>query len=266
VLRKSVEPATYYYGFNMRDPLLGRNKPLRQAMSMSLDRAKFIQDFLNGRGQPAIGPIPPGFPTYDPNHVNLYTRLDLVAARKLMAEAERINGGPMPPITLLMGDTDTEARQQADFFVSQMAQLGLTINVEYLTWARFQERVDNGQCQVFNLGWVADYPDEQTFLQLFYGKNATPGGINSTGYVSEQFDRLYEQAMVMNPSPQRDALYRQMDEIVMEDCPWITEFYPVAFSLSYDWLKNIGEMDYGNGMRQYLSLDEAARTKALAKR
>ena len=265
VLRKNVEPATYYVGFNMHDPILGNNRPLRQAMSMAVDRQKFIENFLNGRGQPAIGPIPPGFPTFDPSRTNPFTRHDPDSARKLIAEAEKINGGPIPPITLLLGDTDTEARQQADFFVSEMAQINITINPEYLTWARFQERVDSGQCQLFSLGWVADYPDEQTFLQLFYGRNATPGGINPCGYVNPQFDKLYEQAMVMNPSPQRDQLYIQMQQIVMEDCPWISQFYPVVFSLSYNWIGNYGDMDYGYGMRQYLTLDESARTKALTK-
>lgn len=266
VLRKDVEPATYYIGFNMRDELLGKNRPLRRAMSMAMNRQKFIDNFLNGRGQPAIGPIPPGFPTFDPSGTNPYTRYDPDAAKKLIAEAEKVNGEPIPPIALLLGDTDTEARQQADYFISEMAQIGLTITPEYLTWARFQERVDGGQCQLFSLGWVADYPDEQTFLQLFYGKNATPGGINSSGYVSDRFDKLYEQAMVMNPSSERDRLYREMEQIVMEDCPWITEFYPVAFSLSYNWLGNFGDMDYGYGMRQHLTLDESKRTKALSKR
>lgn len=265
VLSKSVEPATYYFGFNMRDPVLGKNKPLRQAMSMAFDRETYIQNFLNGRGMPAIGPIPPGFPMFDESRKNPYTRHDIQGAQAKMKEALGINDGPIPAITLLMPDSDTTARQMADFFVSCMGQIGLTINVEYLTWARFQERVDSGQFQIFDMGWVADYPDEQTFLQLFYGKNATPGNINPTGYVNPEYDKLYETAAVMSRSPERDAMYRRMEELTMEDCPWLLNFYPVTFSLRYDWIKDFHEMDYGHGMRQYLVLDEQARSRRLSK-
>lgn len=259
VLEKSPEPAAYYFGFNMQDPIVGKNKPLRQAMSMAFDRETFIKTFLNGRGLPAIGPIPPGFPTFDAKYVNPYTRYDLGAARRKMAEAERINGGPIPPLQLLMGSTDTDARQQADFFTTQMKLIGVTVQVEYRTWARFQEMVDNRQTQIFDLGWVADYPDEQDFLQLFYGKNASPGGSNPTAYVNPAFDALYEKAAVMNRSPQRDELYRKMQQMVMEDCPWGIEFYPLAYSLHYDWVQNLQPMDYGHGLRANIVLDSKLR-------
>ena len=59
-------------------------------------------------------------------------------------------------------------------------------------------------------------------------------------------------------------MYRQMEKIVEEDCPWATLFYPVAYSLHYDWLKNTSDMDYGYGMRQYLSLDFKLRQQRLA--
>ncbi len=65
VLTKSPLAVTEYIGFNMEDPIVGKNLPLRQAMSMAFDRKSYIRNFWNGRGLPAIGPIPPGFPTYD---------------------------------------------------------------------------------------------------------------------------------------------------------------------------------------------------------
>ena len=231
VLRKSDEATTEYIGFNMQDPILGKNKPLRQAISMAFDRATYVSNFWNGRGMPAIGPIPPGFATFDPNGVNPYTKFNLEAAREKMKEAVRINGGPIPTLHVLMRDADTLSRQMADNFRINMRQIGVDLEPEFRDFARWLEMTDNRQAQIFDAGWVADYPDEQDFLQLFYGKNAPAMGVNSTAYVNPAFDKLYDQAAVMQDTPQRRELYIQMQRIVMEDCPWLTIAYPKAYGL-----------------------------------
>jgi ABC-type transport system substrate-binding protein len=262
-LRREPMPAIYYFGFNMKDPVLGKNKPLRQAMSMAFDRQQYIELFLNGRGQPASGPIPPGFPTYDSKLVNPYTEFNLAGAKEKLVEAVKINGGPIPTIELLLPGTDTTFRQMGEFMKKQMAQIGIDIRVNYTTWARFQEMIDGKQAQFYALGWVADYPDEQTFLQLFWSKNETPGP-NSANYVNPEFDKLYEQAMVMNPGPERDALYRKMQQIVMEDTPWMYNFYPVSYRLYYDWVQNTSNNEYAHGMTKFLVLDEKLRQERLS--
>jgi oligopeptide transport system substrate-binding protein len=264
VLKKSEVAELFYTGFNMLDKVVGKNKPLRQAISMAYDRDAFIRIHLNGRGVPANGPIPPGFPTYDPKAINPYTQFNLAAAKEKLAEAEKINGGPIPELTYLMGGTETQSRQYAEFFVSQMAQIGLKVKFELRTWARFQEMVDDKQAQIFSLGWVADYPDEQTFLQLFYGKNTGVGGVNSSNYMNPEFDKLYEAAVVMEPGPQRDVLYRKMQDVVREDCPWVYEFYPLAYTLRYNWVNDYFPMEYGNGQKMswaYVKIDTAARER-----
>jgi oligopeptide transport system substrate-binding protein len=262
-LQKEPSPGVYYYGFNMADPVVGKNKPLRQAMSMAFDREEFIELFLNGRGQPAIGPIPPGFPTYDAKLVNPYTRFDVDGARKKLAEAERVHGGPIPPLQLLMAGTDTSARQMAEYMKKQMDRIGIRVNVEYRTWARFQEMIDQKQAQFYSLGWVADYPDEQTFLQLFWSKNGAPGP-NSANYSNPEYDQLYERGMVMNPGPERDEVYRKMQRMVMEDVPWLLTFYPVSYTLYYDWVRHLVSNEYAHGMRKFLGLAVDERRRKIA--
>lgn len=266
ILRKYNEASTFYIGFNMQDPIVGKNKPLRQAMSMAFDRKTFIANFMNGRGTPGIGPIPPGFPTYDPNEINPYTQFNLAAAREKMKEAIAINGGPIPQLHVLMQDADTDSRQMADYFALQMRAIGIDLQPEFRDFARWLEMTDNRQTQIFESGWIADYPDEQDFLQLFYGKNAPAMGVNSAAYVNPEFDRLYEMAAVMQDSPQRTKLYIQMEKIVMEDCPWLIEYYPQAWALHYDWVTGGEHMDYGYGLFQHYRLDEALREKRLAGR
>jgi oligopeptide transport system substrate-binding protein len=258
-LVKTPEASMFYFGFNANDKIVGKNKPLRQAMSMAHNREKYIRVYLNGRGIPCNGPIPPGFESYDPTYKNPYTTFNLPAARALMEQAIRINGGPIPPMTMLMGGTDSDVRQWAEYFVTEMKELGLTIKPEYNTWARFQELVDARETQIFQMGWAADYPDEQTYLMLFYGKYAPPMGVNSCAYVNPKYDQLYEKASVMEPGPERMKLYREMIAIINEDCYWIHAYCPVRFDLQYDWLSDYVFMDYGGGYRQFLTLDTKKR-------
>ncbi len=119
--------------------------------------------------------------------------------------------------------------------------------------------MDSKQAQIYLLGWVADYPDEETFLQLFFGKNAGVNGINSSNYQNPAYDALYETAEVMNPGPERDALYRKLEAIVMEDSPWLLVNYSTAYALHYRWLHNVKPMDFCYGNLMYRSLDFADR-------
>jgi len=257
-LIKGIDPTVFYFGFNMTDPLLGKNKPLRQAMSMAFNRQEYIDLMLNGRGIPAKGPIPPEFPTYDPNDVNPNCEFNLDAARAKLREAEKVNGGPIPEITMVMGDTSTTSRQSSELFQTQMAAIGLKIKVNYVTWPRFLELVDSKQAQFFSLGWQADYPDEQTFFQLFYSKNGSPGP-NHSNYHNAEYDALYEKSIRLDRGPERDALYKKMSKIVQEDCPVLFSCIRINFRLNYDWVSNIIPCEYRHGNRAYHKLDVERR-------
>jgi len=145
----------------------------------------------------------------------------------------------------------------------QMGQIGLRVNVEYRTWARFQEMIDEKQAQFYSLGWMADYPDEQTFLQLFWSKNASPGP-NSANYSNPEYDALYERGMVMNPGPERDEVYRKMQRIVAEDVPWLLTFYPVSYVLHYDWVQHLVSNEYAHGIRKFVDLDVEERRRRIS--
>ena len=88
-------------------------------------------------------------------------------------------------------------------------------------------------------------------------------GPNSSNYKNPAYDELYEKARIMQPGPQRDALYRQMQTIIVDDVPWIFEFYPVAYTLFYDWVENYNDMEYGHGARKYFRLNVKLRQERL---
>ena len=258
------DPTIFYYGFNMDDAVVGKLKPLRQAMSMAFDRATFIDKFVNGRGKIPVGPIPPMFAGFRPDKVNPYVRFDLAKARELKAQAEKDYGKPIPPLKMAMGGVDTTARQDGEFFQIQMKQIGLDVEVDYMTWPRFQDATKTRSHQIFQLGWVADFPDAQNFLLLFYGPNKSPGP-NSCNYVNQKFDELYDRMMNLPAVEQRVPLYQQMEDLVIEDCPWILTEYPIGYVLYYDWLHNYKPNDFAQGTLKYQRVDEARRVQAVGR-
>ncbi|MDH4017696.1 MAG: ABC transporter substrate-binding protein, partial [Actinomycetota bacterium] len=175
-LEKSVSPGVYYIGFNMDDPMLGREagnagRKLRQAMSLAIDTEEFTRLFLNGRGVPAQTPIPPGIFGYRDDYENPYRKPDVERARALLAEAG-FEGGLDPetgkPLKLTFDTPDTSAqgRLRYQFFTDAWRQLGLDVEIAATNYNQFQEKVRNGAYQLFMWGWIADYPDPENFLFL----------------------------------------------------------------------------------------------------
>ena len=258
VLEKYEDPATYWYGFNMEDPLLGNNLPLRQAMNVAIDRKEYLELFLNNRGQPAHGILPPMLAGYDKDINSPYTVYDVELAKKKVKEAEQVNGGPIPPIVLTMGSTDSVARQSGQWFARAYEKVGLKLEVDYMDWPSAQEKVKTKSAQMYAMGWVADIPDAENFMQLFYGPNESPGP-NGMNYKNAKADELYEKLSVMPDSPERVDVIQQMQQTVVDDLPCVLTLHRVAYLLRYDWLKNYKPHVFGYGLTKYRNVDADLR-------
>ncbi len=252
------DPATFWLGFNMEDPVVGTNAPLRRAMSLAFDRDQYIKLFSNNRARPADGIFPPMLEAYDPNLESPYTGYDVERAKELVKQAEQVHGGPLPTLHLFFPGTDTTSRQSGQFITRQYARIGLTVEPEYMDWPTFQDQVKTKSAQVFTLGWIADYPDAENFLQCFYGPNESPGP-NNFNYDNARFNELFDQASTMRDSPERLAMYREMERILVNDIPCVPMVHRVAFVLHYDWLKNYKPHAFGYGLAKYQRLDVEQR-------
>ena len=251
----------FYFGFNMDDPVVGQNKKLRQALTSALNTEEWVR-FHNNRITRPAGPIPPGIAGYSEKESPF--PFDLDRARELLAEAGYPNGidpetGRRLQLTIDLGSAESaEVRQSVELFTSFMDRIGVVIVPTYNNWPAFLEKLERRQMQIFRLGWVADYPDAENFLQLFYGPNGSPGP-NHSNYRNPEFDALYEEARVMHDSPERTALYRAMAEIVMEDCPWIFDAQPLSYSLTHSWVRNFKAHDFPYGMIKHYYIDNDIR-------
>ncbi|MHC4220785.1 MAG: ABC transporter substrate-binding protein [Planctomycetota bacterium] len=258
-LRIFRDPSTYWIGFNMEDPVLGKNKPLRRALACAVDRRKYIELFTNNRGEIPYGFVPPLMKSYDPEikktAKNFY---DPQKARGLVKEAEKIYGGKLPKLILAVPGTDIVFRQRGEFLKRCFIEAGLNVEMDYMDWPTFQNKVKSKSAQMFMLGWIADYPDVENFLQLFYSKNASPGP-NNFNYYNPTFDALYERVAVMHDSSERMELYRKAERLVIEDCPAIFLMHGVAFVLHHDWLENYKPHAFGYGQSKYRRINTEKR-------
>jgi len=251
-------PSTYWVGFNMEDPILGKNKPLRQAIACCIDKKRYIDLFTNNRAEEADGFIPPLMKAYESKIAGAAFDYDVERGRKLVAQAEKLNGGPIEVLTLAMPGTDVVARQYGQFYKKSFKEIGLELEVDYMDWPTYLERMHKKDLQMFQSGWIADYPDSENFLQLFYSRNVSPGP-NSFNYINLEFDKLYEKASAMLDTPERTQLYRKAQEMVVEDCPAVFLIHGVAYTLHHSWVKNYKPNTFQYGLSRFRRIDSQER-------
>ncbi len=281
-LNTAVATSIMYTGFNMQDPLVGGNaeaaRKLRLAISIAINTEEYISIFLNGRGIPAQGAIPPGIFGYDAgiNGINRYVyqetahgpvRRSIEEARTLLAEAgypegRDINSGKPLVLHFDTSQTGPDAKAQLDWLMKQFAKLNIQLVIRGTDYNRFQEKMLKGTAQIFQWGWNADYPDPENFLFLLYGPNSKLGhnGENAANYRNSEFDRLFEQMKSMENSPLRQSIINQMMELARHDAPWVWGYFPKQFSLHHVWVKNSKPNLMANNTLKYQRLEPALRT------
>lgn len=257
LLEKSPSLDITHTTFNMSDPLLGKNKYLRQAMSTSFNMEEEIKLFYNGRAISAQGPIPPGLAGYDPDFKNPYKTHDILKAKELLKKAGYPDGKGLPELEYLTISSST-SRQMTDYLQKELAEIGIKLKIESYSWPEFQQSLKNKKGQMWSYAWSADYPDAENFLQLFYSKNGSPGP-NDSNYSNPEFDRLYEKALTLPDGSERTDLYKKMAQIVTEDTPWAFEAHRLAYGLAQPWLKNYKFHEFRHGMSKYYRVDPSLK-------
>jgi ABC-type transport system substrate-binding protein len=247
---------TAYIGFNMEDPVVGKNRLLRQALMAAFDRDRWVR-FQNGRVTPAAGPIPPAMAVTD--QAKSMFPFDLSRARKLLEEAGYPGGkdpetGRRLELTLELGAADSETREMAEVLASFMDQIGIVLLPRFNNWPAFLKIIEQRRAQLFYLTWMADYPDPENFFQLFYGPNGTPGA-NRCNYRNEAFDRLYEKAATLPEGAEKRSVNAGMEQIVKEDCPWLFLHHSMTVVLRHSWLGNYKPHDFPMGMNKYYRIE-----------
>ena len=272
-LDKVTEPSVYYIGFNMDDPVVGRDngarsRKLRQAMSLVIDVDQYLKLFTNGRGVPAQTPLAPGLFGYDANYRNPFRQADLERAKALMREAgyaDGIDPDTSQPLKLTFdtGNTSSQVKLRYQFFINAWRQLGIDVELAATNYNQFQAKVRRGAYQIFTWGWIADYPDPENFLFLLETSKARSisEGPNTANFKNPEYDRLFE-AMKDRPNDaERARLIKEMIGVLERERPWIELYYNEAYILRHAWLKNAKPLGLSYPVYKYLDVDPAQRAQ-----
>jgi ABC-type transport system substrate-binding protein len=285
-LTTSVATTTDYMGFNMLDPVIGgtgeRSRKLRQAISIAIDEEEFISVFLNGRGIPAQGPLPPGIFGYREGASGIDPvvyewkdgkpqRRSIETAKKLLAEAGYPDGREAKtgqPLVIYLDTTagGIGAKSRIDWLNKQFQKIDVQLVVRNTDYNRFQEKILRGAAQLFFWGWNADYPDPENFLFLLYGPQGKvrSQGENAANYASAEYDRLFEKMRSMENGPARQAIIDRMHAVICEDAPWVWGYHPKDYTLFHSWLSNRKPTKVGNNTLKYQRIDAALRQRLRA--
>lgn len=247
------EFATQFYGFQMKDEVF-KDKNVRLAFNHAIDRAKIVDFTAKGEGIPAFnGFVPLGMPGYDNSKVKGFD-FNVAKAKEYLAKAGFPNGKGFKKVTLEINSGGGRNEKIAEAVQKMlMENLNIEIEISQVVWAQHTNNVETGKTNFWRFGWVADYPDPNNFLQLFYGKNIPQtmeeaSYANPTRYQNKEYDVLFEKAIATTDAKERNELYVKLDQMLVDDAPFLPIYYSVNRRLVQPYVRNFNNngMEYRN--------------------
>lgn len=203
-----------------------RLKQIRQAINYGFDRRKMILYLRNSLGIPAeSGFVPSGLPSFDSSKVRGYN-YNPAKCKQLLSKAGFPDGKGLPVIKLL---TIPIYSDLAEFIAKQLEEAGIPIQVDVVQKSLLLELTSNSRALFFRGSWIADYPDAENYLSVFYSKNPAPP--NYTRYKNPEFDALFEKALAETNDTLRYKLYQQADQVMINDAPVVPLWYDEVIHL-----------------------------------
>ncbi len=279
-----VKPGIYYYGFNMRDPVVGgyteEKRKLRQALQIAFNTEEYLNIFHKGNGIAAHTLIPPGIPGYLEGEagINPYVydwvegepkRKPLDYARKLLVEAGYPSGRDArtgEPLKIFI-DVQSQAISNAsmNWMDRIFSEIGVQVEYRPADWNRTREKLLTGNTQIYSHGWLADYPDPENFLFLLYGPESPLDckcdGANNSNYSREVYDEAFRKIRVLPPGPERDTLVALAVEQYRKDAVWLFAYYPKDIYLNNSWVHNNKRHGISKATLMYTRVDAQERAR-----
>jgi oligopeptide transport system substrate-binding protein len=222
-LSRIVDPLIGYQYWNMQNPVVGgfskEKIALRRAMAMAFNTNNYISVIMKGDALPLAQLIPPGVVGYSPEYKSSIPysvkAANLLLDRygyKVGKDGYRTLPNGKPLVIELTTRSDARSQQSAEFWKKTLDSIKIKMDSKAMPFAEALKLEKQCKAMFKGSAWIADYPDADNFMQLFYGKNINV--TNNGCFAHPEYDRLYEKAQKMPVSPERDALYRQMSRII----------------------------------------------------
>ena len=229
---------TEYIGLNLNalpkmHPL--RLQKVRLALSYAIDRNKLVSLLRFGLGTPGnAGFIPKGLPAYSLFKNEGVVNYDPERARSLLKESGYANRDSFPVLRL---HTNKDYLEIMTFVAKQWEEVGIPVEIELVETSSLREQMSQGTLALFRASWIADYPDEESFLNVFLSNNPAPP--NYTRFKNASYDSLYNKSILETDLEKRTVLYHSMDSILMNELPVIVLFYDQTAWFAQNEIKDL---------------------------
>lgn len=235
-------PSIYYIGMNqlMYEPF--KDKRVRQAIAMAIDKEKIVNELLGGINTVANSIVPPGVPGGDRKDAKSF-KFDLARAKSLMAEAGHADGKGMPPLTLTFREDRPDIKIVAEAVAGQLKAIGLDVKLQSMEWLAYLEKFNAKKQTFYHMRWAADYADAENFLSHML---ATWGPENKLGYNSPEFDALCKQADAEPDIDKSLPIYAQAEDVILQDAAWVPIYFQRDAELISPRVKGLRESIFGH--------------------
>jgi len=214
-----------------------KSKLIRQAINYGFDRVKMMRYLRNNIGIPGTaGFVPAGMPWFDQSQIKGYD-YEPKKSLKLLGLAGYPGGKGLPDITLT---TNASYLDLCKFIQSQLGEIGIKLKIDVTPPATLREMMAQSKASFFRGSWIADYPDAENYLSLFYSPNFCPAGPNYTHYSSPAFDKLYHDCIRETNDSLRGTKYMQMDSLLISDAPVVVLYYDEVLRFSGKKIAGLG--------------------------
>ena len=220
--------ASYFYRLNVDQKPLDDVR-VRRALNMALDKAKITERVSKAGEIPARSYVPPGLAGYDGYQCGEF---NVKEAKRLLAEAGFPGGEGFPTMRILYNTNDNHQAIAQVIQQDWKNNLGIEVRLENMEWRTFLSNVSETQFDIARAGWIGDYPDPNTFLDMF----VTDGPNNQTNWSNQQYDELIESAKTLRGDERLKAL-SDAEKILMEEQPIIPIYYYVSKNMVSDRVK-----------------------------
>ena len=224
-----------YVGFNASMPPFDDPK-FRQALNHAVDKHLISNEVLSGLVEPAYGILPPGFPGFNPDLTGL--EYDSDVARQLLEESEYADPETRPRIVVTVPGTGGTIGLDLEVVIEMWKQeLGVEVEIQQVEWATYLQDLNQHKFQAYaGLGWEADYPDPQDFLDILFH---TESSLNHGMYSNLEADAILEEARTETDVERRVELYQQAEELIVQDGAWLPLWYSgERYVLIKDYVKD----------------------------
>ena len=210
-----------YIGFNTSMAPFDDVK-FRQALNHAVDKQLIATGVLSELVEPAYSILPPGFPGYTDDIVGLQFDPDL--AKKLLSESKYPDADSRPRIVITVPGTGGTIGLDLEVVLEMWKQeLGVEVEIQQVEWATYLEDLDAKKFQAYaGLGWEADYPDPQDFLDILFHSESS---INHGDFKNAEIDAVLEEARVEADIQKRIALYHDAEQMIVDAAPWVPMWF-----------------------------------------